>query len=173
MNSRLSEKNLVASVSTLSAHDKRYWKRGWSCVERPTHWWQPSRCLVKLMSPIVYFYQLHGQLTWHGKILQCTKNGLLMSTRVLRTETKTPLLLSFHLHPNLCGKKFILYCFRQCNVQSGKGDVEFNKYCFSSASSWNLQRSHIIVPRSFNIWSWFSFAVQERNEHKKQGNNSI
>lgn len=78
-----------------------------------------------------------------------------------------------HFIGNLCGKKFILYCFRQCNVQSGKGDVEFNKYCFSSASSWNLQRSRIIVPRSFNIWSWFSFAVQERNEHKKQGNNSI
>ena len=52
--------------------------------------------LMKLMSPIVYFYQLHGQLTWHGKILQCTKNGLLMSTRVLRTETKILLLLSFH-----------------------------------------------------------------------------
>ena len=52
--------------------------------------------LMKLMSPVVYFYQLHGQLTWHGKILQCTKNGLLMSTRVLRTETKIPLLLSFH-----------------------------------------------------------------------------
>ena len=52
--------------------------------------------LMKLMSPIVYFYQLHGLLTWHGKILQCTKNGLLMSTRVLRTETKILLLLSFH-----------------------------------------------------------------------------
>ena len=66
-----------------------------------------------------------------------------------------------HFIGNLCGKKFILYCFRQCNVQSGEGDVEFNKYCFSSASSWNFQRSRIIVPRSFNIWSWLSFAVQE------------
>ena len=44
--------------------------------------------LMKLMSPTVYFYQLHGQLTWHRKILQCTKNGLLMSTRVLKTRQK-------------------------------------------------------------------------------------
>lgn len=44
MNSYLSEKNLVASVSTLSTHYKRHWKRGWSCVECPTHWWQPSQC---------------------------------------------------------------------------------------------------------------------------------
>lgn len=76
--------------------------------------------LMKLTSPIMYFYDLHCQLTWHGKILQCTKNGLLMSTRVLWKETKILLLLSV-----LCGNKFIIYRFQQSNVRSGKRDFEF------------------------------------------------
>ena len=71
--------------------------------------------LMKLMSPIVYFYHLHGQLTWHGKILQCTKNGLLMSTRVLRTETKIPLLLSFHWQFMWEKIHFILLSAVQCS----------------------------------------------------------
>ena len=71
--------------------------------------------LMKLISPIVYFYQLHGQLTWHGKILQCTKNGLLMSTRVLRTETKIPLLLSFHWQFMWEKIHFILLSAVQCS----------------------------------------------------------
>ena len=56
--------------------------------------------LMKLTPPIIYFYDLHCQLTWHGKILQCTKNGLLMSTRVLWKETKILLLLSFYVGKN-------------------------------------------------------------------------
>lgn len=72
--------------------------------------------LTKLTSPIMYFYDLHCQLTWHGKILQCTKNGLLMSTRVLWKETKILLLLSFYV-----GKNSLYIAFSRAMFEVAKG----------------------------------------------------